>query len=234
MRRITAFAALIGVLSAAGTALAAGDGILIVHAITSGNETLTHRARIERTRVRSEVVGPGANEAVVFDRTAQVMRVIDYQTRTYSEISVADSDRVGGHMAGAGLTDPPLEYTRGGADKAGQWACDKYVVARKGQKIGEVCIAEPAALGFTPKDLEIVKPFVEFYSKVTKGGAALLFNVGLTGPPDSAGIAVSLIGAAGGGAPSKTMLTGATRETFPDSLFAVPAGFAKRAFPGMR
>jgi hypothetical protein len=259
MRRVTVSAALIGALSAAGTALAAGDGILIVHVISSGNEAITHRAHIERTRVRSERVGQGGEkETVVFDRTAQILRVMDDGAKTYSEVRGADSDRVGGHMAEAladlrrqlqtaspadrprveamisALTGPPLDYTRTGGDKVGKWACDKYVVALKGRTIAEVCIAEPAALGCTPQDLEIVKPFAEFYSKVTKGGAEFLFNVGLTGPPGSAGIAVSVIGLAGGAAQSKTILTGATRETFPDSLFAVPAGYAKRDFPGMR
>jgi len=68
---------------------------------------------------------------------------------------------------------------------------------------------------------------------VIKGGEALLFNVGLTGPPGSLGIVVSLIGP-GGAAQGKTMLTVAARETFQDSLFAVPAGYARRDFPGMR
>jgi hypothetical protein len=259
MRRITVSAALIGVLSAAGTAARAGDGILIAHVITSGHETVMHRAQIERTRMRSELVGQrGEKETVLFDRTAQIMRVMDDGAKTYSEVRGADSDRVGGHMAEAmadlrrqlqtaspaerprieamisALTGPPLEYAKVGADKVGKWACDKYVVARKGQKIAEVCITEPAALGFTAQDLEIVKPFVEFYSKVTKGGAELLFNVGLTGPPGSAGIVVSVISFAGGAAQSKTILTDATRETFSDSLFAVPTGYAKRDLPGMR
>jgi hypothetical protein len=133
----------------------------------------------------------------------------------------------------SGLMGPPLEYIRLGADRVGKWACEKYSVARKGEKIAYVWVAEPAAMGFTAQDLEMLKPFAEFYSQVTKGGEALLFNVGLIGPPGSLGIAVSLIGAAGA-AQGKTMLTVATRETFQDSLFEVPAGYARRDFPGMR
>src|SRR5258708_4261350 len=101
MRRITVFAALIGVLGAAGPAGAAGDGILIVHVITSGRETVTHRALIERTRIRTEMIQDDQKETVVFDRTAQILRVMDDGAKTYSELKVADADRVGGHMAEA-------------------------------------------------------------------------------------------------------------------------------------
>jgi hypothetical protein len=37
----------------------------------------------------------------------------------------------------------------------------------------------------------------------------------------------------GGKETSVVELTDASRQAFPDSLFAVPAGFQKREFPGM-
>src|SRR5258708_16988667 len=103
MARIAVSAALSGGLSAAGTATSAGgDGILITHTITSRGETVTHRAQIERTRMRSELADQGGeSDTVVFDRAAQIIRVVDDQAKTYAEIRSADADRVGGHMAAA-------------------------------------------------------------------------------------------------------------------------------------
>jgi len=69
---------------------------------------------------------------------------------------------------------------------------------------------------------------------VTKGGAALLFNVGLTGPPASAGIAIRVIGFGSGTAQMNSVLTDATRQGFPEALFSVPGGYARRDFPGLR
>ena len=258
MWRAGVSAAVVLVLSTGKAGTVAGDGILITHTITSGRETATHRALIERTRIRSELIDQGGNsQTVVFDRSAQILRIVDGQAKTYSELRTADADRVGGHMAAAladlqrelktappgerpkfeamiaALADPPIEYAKAGADRVGRWACDKYVATRKSEKVGEVCIAEPATLGFTVDDLAILKPFVEFYSKVTKGGAALLFNVGLNPPPASAGIVVRVIGA-GGAAQMNTVLIDATRRSFPEALFAIPDGYAKRDFPGLR
>jgi hypothetical protein len=81
------------------------------------------------------------------------------------------------------MTAPPLQYEKAGVDTAGRWPCEKHVVKLKGEKIADACIAEPAALGVSAQDLEIIKPFTEFLSQVMKGGAELLFNVGLAVPP---------------------------------------------------
>src|SRR3954463_8475289 len=97
---LTAAAAAGGVLLAAGSALAA-DAILIPHVVTSGRDTLTHRAQIERSRIRTELAGAGERRTMVFDRAADWLRVTDDEAKTYSEIQRAEIDGVGGHMAAA-------------------------------------------------------------------------------------------------------------------------------------
>src|SRR4051812_49632727 len=98
---LTAAAAAAGVLLlTAGSALAA-EGILITHVVTSGRDTVTHRAQIERSRMRTELVGDGERQSIVFDRAADLLRVTNDEAKTYSEIQRAEIGRIGGHMAAA-------------------------------------------------------------------------------------------------------------------------------------
>src|SRR5215212_8604648 len=86
---VTALGAAI-VLTAA--AAPAADGILIVQKITSGSgAATTNQIQIENTRMRAEVAGAaGRKQTIVFDGTAQIMRMIDDDAKTYSEMSKAD------------------------------------------------------------------------------------------------------------------------------------------------
>ena len=52
--------------------------------------------------MRAESAGPdGVTQVFVFDGTAQVMRMINYDKKTYTEMTKADVDRMGAQMAGA-------------------------------------------------------------------------------------------------------------------------------------
>ena len=237
-----------------GAPASAGDGVLITHTITSGRETGTHRALIEAARIRTEfATSDGERQSMVYDHAAGILRVIDDAAKTYSEIKSTEIDRVGGHMAFAfrdlqrqaqtappeerarieemikAVEGPPLDYVKGGPDTVGAWACDTYVVSLKGQKLADTCVAQATAFGLTRQDLEIIKRFQEFLSKVMKGGSELLFNVGLTPLPGSSGIVLRLVGGA-----TRTDLTAATRQTFSDALFAVPTGYRKVPYPELR
>ncbi|HMD35363.1 MAG TPA: hypothetical protein VKH42_10360 [Vicinamibacterales bacterium] len=252
MRHVITIAAAAVLVSSAP--VSAGDGVLITHTTTSGRETMTHRALIEATRIRTEMTSnDGDRQTMVYDHAAGILRVMDDAAKTYSEITSSETDRVGGHMADAfrdlqrqaqkatpeeraqieamikSLMGPELDYAKGGSDTVGAWACDTYVISLKGQKIADTCVAEPAAFGLARKDLEIIKPFEEFLSQVMKGGSQLLFNVGLTPPPGSSGIVVRIVAG-----PAKTELTTATRQKFADALFAVPVGYRKVPYPGLR
>ena len=81
--------------------LLAADGILIVEKSTTGTATRTSQAQIEKTRMRSESAGPNGTVIMTFDGTAEVMRTIDMQKKTYTEMTKADVDRMGAQMAGA-------------------------------------------------------------------------------------------------------------------------------------
>ena len=78
------------------------DGILIAQKITSGGNTTTHQSQIEKTRMRAETGGAnGRKQTIIFDGTAQVMRMIDEQAKTYSEMTKADMERVSAQMSSA-------------------------------------------------------------------------------------------------------------------------------------
>jgi hypothetical protein len=128
------------------------------------------------------------------------------------------------------------EYKKaGGTDRVGRWTCDKYEGTRNGAKASEICTVDPSAIGFSMADFEITKQFGEFFSRLMPQGMDRLFAVGTAGPSGFSGIPVRSVSYDASGKQTSTMeLTDASRQNFPDSLFAVPAGFQKRDFPGGR
>jgi uncharacterized protein DUF4412 len=98
------------IFSLAGTAclvaapLWAADGVLIVQKTTMGSAPAeTHQIQIEPKRMRMEAGGMrgGGKQVVIFDGTREVMLMIDDTNKSYSEMTKADMDAIGGQMAGA-------------------------------------------------------------------------------------------------------------------------------------
>ena len=91
----------VGILLFAAQLLAA-DGILIVEKTTRGGTSTTSQIQIDKTHMRAEMAGPtGAKQVVVFDGAAQVMRMIDVEKKSYSEMTKADVEQMGGQMSAA-------------------------------------------------------------------------------------------------------------------------------------
>src|SRR5437867_13261771 len=102
MRLAKTVAIAIAAAGLAGAPAYAADGILIAQKITSGTNTTTSETQIEKTRMRTEVTAPnGRKQIMIFDGSAQVMRMIDEGAKTYSEMTKADVDRVSAEMSGA-------------------------------------------------------------------------------------------------------------------------------------
>jgi len=250
-------------LSAAATE--AADGILIAQKMTSANGTVTtHQIEIEKTRMRAESDAAGGRKTtIVFDATAQVMRTIDDEAKTYTEMNKADMDRMSAQMSGAmaqlqeqmknmppetrkrmeaamqgrgaapGAT-PATEYKKVGTDKVGKWNCDKYEGTRNGEKVSELCTVPPATLGFTPADFEITGQMAEFFSKLVPQGGDQMFRIGSPAANGFAGLPVRTMTFRNGALSLTSEITDASRQTFPDSIFAVPAGYTKRDMMGGR
>ena len=242
----------------AGT-LQAADGVLIVEKTTSGGTPQTHQIQIERTRMRAESSGAsGEKRIMVFDGTKQVLDTIDTDKKTYTEMTKDDVEKLGGQMAdtmarmqqqmanlppeqqammkgrmgGAGAAAAPkVQYKKAGTDTVGKWTCDKYEGFENGQKTSEVCTVDPKVLGFAASDFEIVRQFMEFFKKMMPANAGQMFTIGTVADQGFSGVPVKRTYTVGGRQVTTEMIE-VSRQSFPDSSFAVPAGFQKQAFPG--
>jgi hypothetical protein len=267
MRVTYSVAALSAVVVLNAAVAGAADGVLIATKITSASGGVTNsQVQIEKTRMRAE--GGGANgrrQTMIFDGTAQVLRMIDDEAKTYSEMTKADIDKLSGQMSGAmaqmqeqmknmppeararmeemmkgrgmampASNAPTTEYKRVGTDKVGKWSCDKYEGTRGGQKVSEVCTVAPSALGFNSSDFEVTKQMAEFFSKLIPQGADSLFRIGADTPNGFSGVPVRTVTYRNGAPSGTTEITDVTRQSFPDSTFAVPAGYEKRDMMGGR
>lgn len=241
--------------------LMAADGLLIVQKHTTGGATNTNQIQIEKTRMRAETGGGERAQVVVFDATAQLVRMINPARKTYTELTKADLDRLGGQMAGAraqmqdqmknlppeqrerlealmrgrgaaGTLLAKTEYRKSGTDKVGKWTCDKYDGYRGDQKVSELCTVSPAVLGVTIADLDIAKQAAKFFAQLAPQSVDQMFSVGGTEQGFSGFPVRSVVSV--GQNQITTEVTEVSRKTFSDDSYAVPAGFQKQEFPGGR
>lgn len=102
MRTIQTLAGLTAAIGLIAAPAAAANGLLIAQKVTSGTTTTTHQSQIEATRMRSEIASSaGRKQTIVFDGAAQVMRMIDDDAKTYTEMAKADLERMRAQMDGA-------------------------------------------------------------------------------------------------------------------------------------
>ncbi len=246
-------------------ALQAADGVLIVSKTTIGTTVRTSQLQIERSRMRTEMNDPsGASQTVVFDGTKHVMYMINGERKTYSELTQADVDRLGGQMqdamaqmnaamanmtpaqraqmdammasAGRGIaamagTPATTVYKKTGTDRVGRWTCDKYEGYQGTTKTNEVCTVNPSALGFSDADFAVTREMAEFFSKLIPQGAAQLIRLGRMEEQGYAGFPVRQVSISGGQT-TTVELSEVSKQTFPDSTFAVPADYQKVDFMG--
>src|SRR5438105_13315833 len=82
------------------TAARAGDGVLIVQRMTTDGSSQSGQVQIDKNRMRAEVDDPNsrAKQTVIFDGAKQVIDVIDVDRKTYSELTKADIEKLGGAL----------------------------------------------------------------------------------------------------------------------------------------
>jgi len=122
--------------------------------------------------MRTEIDRNGKKMIMVYDGAAGVLRMLDEQARTYTEMTKADIERLSAQTSGA---------------------------------------------------MAQVKPQMEN-----------MFRAGSAQPNGFVGLPVRMVAFKDGAPQTTTEMTEASRQTFPDSLFAVPAGYRTREMPGMR
>lgn len=235
----------------ASTIAQSADGIFITQRVTSGGARFTVQVQIEATRMRTEMAGPnGAMNVTIFDGGKQVLYIVDPARKTYMEMTKADVDRLSAQVQ-KGMAQmqaqleklPPaqraqmeammkgVQPTRTGSDTVGRWTCDRYDLMQDGQKIGEVCSVNPTTLGFGATDFDVMLQMGAFYSAMAPLMPTQLPGVSSIGQPGSSDFPVKTVLMVPGGTVTTEVIE-AGRRTFPDSLFAVPAGFTKQDIMG--
>ena len=86
-------ALLIAALSLAPLSLEAADGLVIVEKPPTGGAPQTPQIQIEKNRMRAEISGTvGEKQAIVFDATKQVMWILNYDKKIYSDVRHLQGD----------------------------------------------------------------------------------------------------------------------------------------------
>jgi len=239
--------------------LQAADGLLLVEKTTTNGTSRTNQIQIEKTRMRADSEVQGQPRVIVFDATTQVLRMIIPGQMTYSEMTKADVDQLGGQMqalmaqmqdqlknlpeaqraqveammrgrGAAGAAAPKTEYRKVGTDKVGKWTCDKYEGYINNQKTSELCTVDPKVLGVALTDFDVTKQMAAFFEKLVPQGAGQIFTVGAADQQGFSGVPVRRTYTIGA-AQTTTELADVTRQTFTEASYAVPAGFKKDENP---
>ena len=247
---ITAVASTVAFVPAASAA----DGVLIAQRITVGTAVTTSEVQIERTRMRTDIVTGDERQTIVFDGQLAVLRIISHANKSFTEITKAQMEQVGGMMKGAmaqmqaqmanmpperraqmeammggrgmGLAaaSEPTVYKRVGTDRVGKWTCTTYVGTRGGQKVSDICAVAPTALGLTAADFAITEQLAEFVRALLPQATDQIAVVGRGGAGEYSGIPIRSTVTAAGRT-TTSELTAVSRQTFTDAVFAVPEGF---------
>ena len=261
MKLLTSVLSGVAALGLVAGSAAAADGVLIVEKTTTGTSTDTSQVQIEANHLRAETPGRGQKQVVIFDGAKQVMWTINPEKKTYSEMTKADVDRLGGQvsdamarmqeqmknmspeqrammeraMQGRGLPGATAaqktEYRKTGTDRVGKWACDKYEGYRGNEKVAEVCTVDPKTLGFAVADFNVTREFGEFFKALLPQNADRVFALGNAQAQGYAGIPVRRTLTIAN-TTTTTELTEVSRQTFPPATFEVPAGYEKEPFAG--
>ena len=105
----------------------------------------------------------------------------------------------------------------------------KYEGSRGGEKTIELWTVAPQTLGFTAADFAVTSDLQAFFGKLAPKNADSLFGIGSAADQGFSGVPVRRV-TFGPGASTSELLD-VTRQTIPDSAFAVPDGFQKQASP---
>jgi hypothetical protein len=259
-RRVFCAAAVCALYGMSGSLQAASGLLIVEKTSSGGEPTInqiqieSNRMRAESTGMRGE------KQVMIFDGTRQVLIMIDNDKKTYTEMTKADADELGaqltgmmaqiekqlaglppeqraqveammkGRMGGAGGAGAPkVQYRKTGTDRVGKWTCDKYEGYEAEKKVADVCTVDPKVLGYSEADFAVSRQMMDFFKKLAPQQAAQMFGIGNMAEQGFAGIPVrrtfTVLGRQ-----ITSEISEVSRQTFPDSAYAPPAGYQKVAF----
>ena len=254
MKLLTALGS--SVLATAFVVSAQGPGITIVQQETRDGKTTTTQMQMDKMHMRAEA---GGTTVMVFDGEAQVMRVIQMDRKTYTEMSKAQMEEMSQKMAQAmeqlknlppeqrammekmmarggramaGMSAPaPISYRASGADTVGKWSCTKYVGMRGQEKVAELCTVDPTALGLAVSDFDVMKHFAEFMKSLVPQMAEQISVIGSEANQGYSGFPVRRTTFASGQTQSVSELKEIARGAIPATAWQAPAGFKREGPP---
>lgn len=134
-------------------------------------------------------------------------------------------------MAMGGGAAERTSYKRTGTDRVGKWACDTYEGYRNGQKVSELCTASPTVLGFTAADFAVTEQLAAFIGGLLPEAGEQVSAIGRGGADGYTGFPIRSV-VTSMGRTTTSEVTDIRRQTFADSVFAVPQGFQKQSMFG--
>ncbi len=230
------------------------QGVLFIQQETRDGKTSVSQVQLDKTHIRAESRATGENTAFTFDAASKTVRSINLDKKTYMEINGAQLQQLqqqmtqmqeqlknmppqqralmeqamrGRGMPGMGAVSAPLTYRQTGSDKVGQWACTKYEATRGQEKIMEVCTVDPKEFGLAPSDFDVAKQLADFLKSLVPQAGDQIVLYGSAADQGFSGIPVRRTVYLNGRVESVSELKEFRRETFPASVFDVPAGFRR-------
>jgi len=136
-----------------------------------------------------------------------------------------------GGMAGASAPGPQTVFTAKGSSSANGFACTLYEGTRGGEKVSELCAAQPGQLKVSPGDMKVFEKMAEFAKSLSgplasMAGASTVANSGVQGYP------VTQTMFRGGQAVSRHDLKTVQRVSFSDADFSVGSARKVEFAPG--
>ena len=185
--------------------------------------TIDPVAKTYSEMTKADVDAAGAQ---VGDAMAQMQKALEGMPPAQrAQMEAMMKGRLGGLPVGGGAA-AKTEYRRAGTSKVSKWTCDVYEGYQNNAKTGEVCTVSASALGFTATDFEVSGQLATFMRGLIPQGADQVFQTGRVQEQGYEGVPVRRVTTIAG-REVVTELTSVARQTFPDSVFAIPDGFTK-------
>lgn len=240
----------------------AADGVLIVQQSTTGGKSTTNQVQLEKTRMRADVSGAmGEKLATIFDSTKQILWVVNYDRKSYMEMTKADVDRTAGQlnaamaqmqeqmknmppaqraqieamMRGRGIGPAAANRARPQYRKTGSDMVGRWSCDKYEGFQNEQKVSELCTVD--PKVLNLTPADLEITRQLASFFEALMPQNAAAlfriGSDDQgfSGVPVRSVTTIGG-QPTTIELKDVTRQNFADSTFALPEGFQKQQMPG--
>jgi hypothetical protein len=175
----------------------------------------------------------GARVNDVAELMKQKLKSVPEAQRKMIEAMVAQ--HVGGASGGPKIQ---MSYQKSGDSKTiGAWPCQVFHQKKDGKLFADLCIAKADAVGLTAEDIAAIRALATAVTRslpaIVKNNAAMMDFDEQTRQIGFSGIPVEAVLYRDGAAFSTTTVKTIDHAAIAPETFAIPAGYAKKAMPGL-